>query len=90
MLRKEMWESEAAREPQLRATYRSPRATCEQRGYCGPFANQSYYNSLEMWAGFGDCVECGCTVPVPPGERNFQSARSWARTRPMLPPLPDD
>ena len=46
---------------------------CRVRGYCGPFVNQTYYNSLAVWAGFGDCVECGCTVPVPRGERGMES-----------------
>ena len=49
----------------------APRGLCERRGYCGPFVNQAYFNSLEAWAGFGICVECGCTVPVPHGERSF-------------------
>lgn len=46
---------------------------CMARGYCGPFLNQVYYDSLAAWRGFGDCVECGCTVPIPRGERGMDS-----------------
>lgn len=46
---------------------------CRTRGYCGPFVNQTYYNSLTIWAGFGDCVECGCTVPIPRSDRGMES-----------------
>lgn len=67
---------------------RAPRSTCAQRGYCGPFVNQAYFNSLETWAGFGICVECGCTVPVPPGERSFGNFERWASHRSTPTPRP--
>ncbi len=38
--------------------------TCEQRGYCGPFANQAYYDQLPGWEGMGDCVHCARTRDV--------------------------
>lgn len=53
------------------------RPICQVRGYCGPIINQAFYASLTVWAGFGDCVECGCTVPAPPGLRNFESYSNW-------------
>jgi hypothetical protein len=41
------------------------RPACEHRGCRGPFLGQAVYAGLETWEGFGRCVECGRTVPVP-------------------------
>ena len=39
---------------------------CEERGYCGPFANEALYDAFPeaMWHGMGDCMECGTTCHV--------------------------
>ena len=39
---------------------------CESRGYCGPFANQGFYESFPdaFWHGMGECVHCGTTRRV--------------------------
>lgn len=56
----------------------TPRTACESRGYCGPFVNQAYFNSLEAWAGFGMCVECGRVVPVP-RDRSIGKMDRWMK-----------
>ena len=51
----------------LAADHGSRRSTrCELRGYCGPFANEEYYDAFPepMWHGMGDCLECGTTCHV--------------------------
>ena len=35
---------------------------CARRGFCGPFANQPYYDEFPGWEGYGDCMQCGSTV----------------------------
>lgn len=57
---------------------------CAARGFCGPFVNQMYYDSLTVWSGFGDCVECGCTVPIPRNGRGLESLGSFVEA--ILPP----
>lgn len=70
----EAW-AEKARQPEST----TPHNACEARGYCGPFVNQSYFNSLETWEGFGMCVECGRVVPVPRGDRSFERLDRWMK-----------
>jgi len=48
-------------------------SVCRARGHCGPFLNQTYYDSLSIWRGFGDCAECGCTVPIPRSLRGLET-----------------
>jgi hypothetical protein len=45
---------------------RNRRTTCEVRGYCGPFINESFYDSFPdpLWRGTGECVVCCNTCNV--------------------------
>lgn len=62
-------------------------SVCRVRGFCGPFVNQMYYESLTIWAGFGDCVECGCTVPIPRSRRGMESLGRVIEA--FIPPPPE-
>lgn len=52
---------------------------CESRGYCGPFANESFYNAFpeSWWHGMGDCRECGTTCKVT-DEGRYRTTRTAA------------
>lgn len=60
-----------ARQPLVRHSPHPSPSTCERRGYCGPFANEAYYNAFPepVWHGMGDCLECGTTRRVDRGPR---------------------
>jgi hypothetical protein len=60
---------------------------CDERGCVGPFANQS---SRQGDAGtvFGDCMECGRRVQIPPSTRGFESLGRMVEA--IIPPAEED
>jgi hypothetical protein len=54
------------------------RTTCDVRGYCGPFVNESYYDSFPdpLWRGTGECVVCcnTCNVALEEEKRRVAAA----------------
>ena len=54
------------------------RNACEQRGYCGPFANEEFYNEMPGWEGMGDCVHCARTRSVAQRNATWYNSESAA------------
>lgn len=65
------------------------RTICEVRGYCGPFINQSYYETFPdpLWRGTGECLVCcnTCNVELEE-EKQGRIARAAAERPEALPP----
>jgi hypothetical protein len=86
MKRKESWLAGSPRRPEEHSGERDGEGVCDARGCVGPFTNQRYYEASGVEMAFGDCMECGRRVALPPSERTFESLGRFVEA--ILPPLP--